>query len=189
MINLAKGGGRNNSVKASRPLKRVGEISGENLLNKKLKVASEDSDGSGENGSLGGDGYDVPGSRMEPETRTKLHEMSDDEEDGNVRDQEVKTEIGESCVDVSNAAAQTGDPNTVAQTGDPNTAAQTGDPSTVAQTGDPSTRVTGNKQKLRCMYGAKCYRSEHKYYVIGMNNEKLADLFFLTVTLHIGPAE
>jgi len=127
----------NSSVKASRPQKREDEISDENVVNKKLKVALEDHDASGEDTSLAGDGApdnDVPESKTEPE-RAKLHEMSDDEEGGDVRDQEVKTEIEESCEDVANAAAQTGDPSTGVKN-----------------------QGTGNVQKMRCMYGAKCYR-------------------------------
>jgi hypothetical protein len=61
--------------------------------------------------------------------------MSDDEEGGSVRDQEVKTEIEESSEDVANAAAGTDDPNT-----------------------GVTNQGTGNVQKRRCMYGAKCYR-------------------------------
>lgn len=137
MIDMAKHGGNNSSVKASHPQKREDEISDENVVNKKLKVALEDSDTPGEGTSLAGDGtpdHDMPGSKTEPE-RAKLHEMSDDEEIDNVRDQEVKTEVEESSEDVANTAAQAG---------------------------DPSTRVTnqgtGNVQKERCMYGANCYR-------------------------------
>lgn len=133
MINIAKGGESNSNVKASHPQKREDEISDENLVNKKLKVASEDSGALGEDSSLGDD-HDVPGSKLEPE-RTKLHEMSDDEEGGDVRDLEVKTEIEESCEDMATSAAQAGDPSTAV-----------------------TNQGTGNVQRRSCMYGAKCYR-------------------------------
>jgi hypothetical protein len=91
----------------------------------------------GEDTGLAGGGtpdHDMPGSKTEPE-RAKLHEMSDDEEGGNARDQEMKAEIEESSEDVANTTAQTVDPST-----------------TVTNQG------TGNIQRKRCMYGAKCYR-------------------------------
>lgn len=137
MTDVAKRDESKSSVKASRPRKREDEISDENVVNKKLKVALEDRDASGEDTSLAGDGAhdnEVPGSKTEPK-RAKLHEMSDDEEGGDVRDQEVKTEIEESSEDVANAAAQTGDPST-----------------------GVTNQGTGNVQKMRCMFGAKCYR-------------------------------
>jgi len=137
MTDMAKHDESNSSVKASRPQKREDEISDENVVNKKLKVASEDRDASGEDTSLAGDGTsdnDVPESKTEPE-RAKLHEMSDDEEGGDMRDQEVKTEIEESSEVVANAAAQTGNPSA-----------------------GVTNQGTGNVQKMRCMYGAKCYR-------------------------------
>lgn len=139
MTDVAKRDESNSSVKSSRPLKREDEISDESVVNKKLKVALEGTGASGEDTGLAGDvtpDNDVPGSKTEPE-RTKLHEMSDDddEEGGSVRDQEVKTEIEESSEDVANAAAQTGDPST-----------------------RDINQGTGNVQRRRCMYGAKCYR-------------------------------
>lgn len=137
MTDMAKRDESNSSVKASRPQKREDEISDESLVNKKLKVASENSDAPGEDTSLAGDGTadnDVPRSKTEP-VRAKPHEMSDDEEVGSVRDQEVKTEIEESSEDVANAPAQTGDPST-----------------------GVTNQGTGTVQKSRCMYGAKCYR-------------------------------
>jgi hypothetical protein len=138
MTDVAKRDESSSSVKASRPQKREDEISDESLVNKKLKVALVGSDASGEDTGLAGDGTpdnDVPGSKTEPE-REKLHEMSDDEEEGgSVRDQEVKTEIEESSGDVANAAAQTGDPST-----------------------RDTNQGTGSVQRRRCMYGAKCYR-------------------------------
>lgn len=137
MIDMAKRGESNSSMEASRPQKREDEICDENVDIKKLKVALEDSDASGEDTSLTGVGTpdrNVPGSKMEPE-RVKLHEMSDDDEGSNVRDQEVKTEIEESSEDVANAAAQTEDPST-----------------------RTANQGMGNVQKRRCIYGAKCYR-------------------------------
>jgi hypothetical protein len=137
MIYMTKGGESNSNVKDSGPQKREDEISDEKLVNKKLKVTSEDSDALGEDSSLGDDGIpdrDVPGTKLEPE-RSKLHEMSDDEEGGDVRDQEAKTEIGESCKDIATGAAQTGDSST-----------------------GVTNQGTGNMQKKRCLYGANCYR-------------------------------
>lgn len=137
MTDVAKHDESNSSVKASCPLKREDEISDENVVNKKRKVDLEDTDASGRDTGLAGDvtpDNDVPGSKTEPE-RGKLHEMSDDEEGGSVKDQEVKTEIEEPSEDVANAAAQTGDPST-----------------------GLTNQGTGNVQKRRCIYGAKCYR-------------------------------
>jgi hypothetical protein len=137
MTHVSKRDENNSSVKASRRQKREDKIIEENVVNKKLKVALEDSGVSGEDTGLAGDvtpDNDLPGIKTEPE-RAKLHEMSDDEEGGDVRDQEVKAEIEESSEDVANAAAQTGDPGT----GVPN-------------------QGTGNVQRMRCLYGAKCYR-------------------------------
>ena len=165
MTDMAKHDENNSSVKASRPQKREDEISDENVVKKKLKVALEDNVASREDTSLAGVGTpdrDMAGSKMEPkrvkihemsdddeggsvkdqevkadieESSEKLHEMSDDEEGGSVKDQEVKTEIEESSEDVANTAAQTGDPST-----------------------GVTNQGTGNVQKTRCLYGAKCYR-------------------------------
>jgi len=137
MTDMAKRDDSNSGVKASRPQKRQDEMSDENVVDKKPKVALEDCDASGEDTSVAGDGTadnDVPGSKTEPE-RAKFHEMSDDEEGGDVRDQEVKTEIEESSGDVANAAAQAADPST-----------------------GVTNQGTGNVRKMRCMYGAQCYR-------------------------------
>jgi hypothetical protein len=138
MTNVAKRDESNSSVKASLLLKREDEISDESVVNKKLKVTLEGSGASGEDTGLAGDvtpDNDVPGSKTEPES-AKLHEMSDDEEEGgSVRDQEVKTEIEECSEDVANAAAQAGDPST-----------------------RDTNQGTGSVQRRRCMYGRKCYR-------------------------------
>ena len=204
MTGMAKRDESKSSVKASRPQKREDEISDQSVVNKKLKVASEDSD--------------VPGSKTEPK-RAKLHEMSDEEEGGSVRDQEVKKEIEESSAkhheisdeeeggsvrdqemkteieessakphaisdeeeggtvrdqevktEIKESSAKPHEISDEEEGGsvrDQEVKTEIEDSSedvanTAAQAGDPSTGVTnqgtGNVQKKRCMYGAKCYR-------------------------------
>jgi hypothetical protein len=165
MTDMAKRDESNSSVKASHPQKREDDRSDENVVIKKLKVALKDSDASGEDTSLAGVGtpdHDVPGSKTEPE-RAKIHEMSDDEEGGSVKDQELKTEIEESSAklhdmsdDEEGSSVKDQEVKTEIKESSEDVA------NTAAQTGDPSTRVTNqgtrNVQKSRCIYGAKCYR-------------------------------
>jgi hypothetical protein len=144
MMNLGKDSKSNGDIKTPAfskisvsQQKRENAVKHENVVQKKVKIESEDSDEAAKNGSLiSGDisDCDVSGSKQEPEER-KHHAMSDDEDSGAADGQKVKTEREEPSEHK---------------------------PNTAVQTGGPATSITHQGaavvQKKKCVYGAKCYR-------------------------------